>query len=211
MKLVTCIGATSGRNLIVTLPLLVFMCAQYVWVGSNVASFGFGSDVRQVFEDLSTFAAAICVSIACTALSLTEVGFFTAAVAAEAAGFATTAAASVVVSAGFGVSTVSSAFTESAAAFTESAGGAGGSSANAGTASAIAKTASIKRFIRVDLRGFACRKGAERAGNVTRSYDSSRIRFHRGPEVWQGLNRVQPARPARPFAEPRAAIRFPRL
>src|SRR5689334_21076291 len=69
MKFVTCIGATSGMNLMTISPLFVFMCARYVCFGSNFTPVNIGTFVRHAGSFLFTAAFAICASIALIAAS----------------------------------------------------------------------------------------------------------------------------------------------
>src|SRR5258706_8199624 len=69
MKFVTCIGATSGLNLISISPLFVTMCARYDLAGSNLATVGILSFVRQAASVLFTASLAICASIDLTTAS----------------------------------------------------------------------------------------------------------------------------------------------
>ena len=78
MKLVTCIGATSGRNWITTGPLFVCIFAKYLCAGSKATFSGLGSRVFQPSLVLSTAALAICASMAEIALSETLIAALTA-------------------------------------------------------------------------------------------------------------------------------------
>src|SRR5262245_34695137 len=63
MKLVTCMGATSGRSLIRIVPWLVSITTVYVCVGSKVAMLGLASLVRQPELDRSTLASSMILSM----------------------------------------------------------------------------------------------------------------------------------------------------
>ena len=66
MKLVTCMGATSGMKRIRTVPLLVVMRTKYFLPAVNFTGLGIGSAVFQPAAFLSTLAAEICASMALT-------------------------------------------------------------------------------------------------------------------------------------------------
>src|ERR1041385_3300276 len=88
MKFVTCIGATSGLNLIVIEPLFVTIVAMYDFAGSNFATVGILSFVRHCGSDLSTVSLAICASIEAIAASVPPAGLATVFAAAVLADFA---------------------------------------------------------------------------------------------------------------------------
>src|SRR5260221_10085748 len=86
MKFVTCIGATSGLNLITISPLFVIMCARYDLAGSNLATVGSLSFVRQAGSVLVAAFLAICASIDLTAASTAPAAGLAAGLAAALAG-----------------------------------------------------------------------------------------------------------------------------
>src|SRR5260221_2428651 len=86
MKFVTCIGATSGLNLITISPLFVIMCARYDLAGSNLATVGSLSFVRQAGSVLVAAFLAICASIDLTAASTAPAAGLAARLAAGVAG-----------------------------------------------------------------------------------------------------------------------------
>src|ERR1043166_6043563 len=86
MKFVTCIGATSGLNLITISPLFVIMWARYDLVGSNLATVGILSFVFQFGSDLFGAFLAICASIDLTTASTAGAAGLAAVFAAALAG-----------------------------------------------------------------------------------------------------------------------------
>src|SRR5262249_39778765 len=82
MKLVTCIGATSGRNLITISPLFVTMWARYDFAGSNFAIVGALSLVFHAASDLFTASFAIWASMDFTTASTAGAAAFAAGLAA---------------------------------------------------------------------------------------------------------------------------------